>query len=1219
MSGFLGVARFEIRLLMRRISTWVYFGIFFLLAVLMVHLAGGAWDSVQVAFGGSGGNIHVNSPYAIVQISGALSLFAVLVTAALVGNSICRDFDSGTHPLFFTTPVPRLAFLSGRFTGAVVVNAFILAAIPLGIALGSAMPYLDRARFGSPGAAAYLSPFFVFLLPNLLLTAAIFFSLAALTRRMLPNYVGGVFLLVGYTVAGAFLEDLDNDRLVGMLDAFGYGPYELMARYWTPAEKNTLLAPLDGLLLANRLAWLALAAGILALAFIRFRFAHPAEGGVKRKGKGRVEGVEEDGASGAGPRASLTPGKLPPVLPAYGAGAQLTQFLSIARRSFWGIVRNRYFFAIAGGGVVFMLLMSTLLQEMYGTTIWPVTYAVLEILGPNFWLFMLVVITLYAGDLVWAERDARIDQVVDATPVRDWVPLAGKFAGLALMIVVLQGVVMLTGMLIQLIQGYTRLEPGLYLAQLFGLDLVSFLLLAAFVMLVHVLANHKYVAHLIVVLLLVFTAFMPQMGFEHTLYRYNSGGVGTYSDMNGFGPFLDRFFWLKAYWLGWAVLIALASNLFWVRGQETGAAWRMRLARRRFQKPAAAAATVAGLIILGLGGFVFYNTNILNEYRTGYEREVDAAEYERLYSTYDGMAQPRVVGVELEVELYPERRAATIAGIYRLENRSGVEIDSVHVVMPSTLDVRRMEFDRAASPVVEDGRRGYRIFALDRPLAPGDSMRLEFAVASEVRGFANAESNLLLVENGTFLNSGMLPSFGYDPARELAADDVRRKHGLDPKERMPALEDTAALRNNYISRDGDWIDFAVTVGTAEDQIALAPGYLQREWRANGRRYFHYEMDSPILNMYSVLSARYVVERDSWRSPGDHPGEEVVIEVFHHPGHEYNVARMIDAVKKSLEYYTAEFGPYQHRQLRIVEFPRYQTFAQAFPNTVPYSEGIGFIARVRDPEEDIDYPFYVTAHEVAHQWWAHQVIGGNVQGSTLLSETLSQYSALMVMEREFGRDQIQRFLRYELDSYLQNRGFEQKKETPLLRVEGQPYIHYNKGAVVMYALRDLIGEEALNGALRDYLEEVRFQEPPYTNSLELYAHLRAATPDSLQPILADLFERITLYDNRAREARSEPLEDGRARVTLVIESRKLHADSLGNETEAPLDDPVDIGIFAAAEGGGRLGEALYLEKHRLTGGVDTLVVEVEGTPARAGVDPYHKLIDRNGDDNTTTVR
>src|SRR3546814_7935137 len=95
--------------------------------------------------------------------------------------------------------------------------------------------------------------------------------------------------------------------------------------------------------------------------------------------------------------------------------------------------------------------------------------------------------------------------------------------------------------------------------------------------------------------------------------------------------------------------------------------------------------------------------------------------------------------------------------------------------------------------------------------------------------------------------------------------------------------------------------------------------------------------------------------------------------------------MIESAKKSLDYYTREFSPYQFRQLRILEFPGYSTFAQAFAGTVPYSESIGFIADLRD-EETIDYVFYVTAPEVAHQWWAHQVVGANVQGATLLSES-----------------------------------------------------------------------------------------------------------------------------------------------------------------------------------------------------------------------------------------
>jgi ABC-2 type transport system permease protein len=1212
--SFGGIVRFELAYYLRRISTWVYFGIFFLLAFLLIHLAGGAWDSVQLAVGGSGGNIHVNSPYATAQLSGVLSIFGILVTAALVGHAIVRDFETGTYPLFFTTPVSRGAYLGGRFTGAFLVNALVLSSIPLGLAFGSLMPYLDRERFGVFRAATYLQPFVVFILSNLFLTGAIFFALAALSRRMLPNYVGGIFLLLGYLMSSSYMEDLENEKLVGLLDAFGLGPYELMARYWTPAEKNTLLIPMDGLLLGNRALWMGLAALILILAFVRFRFSSEAReirfGRRRASASAAVAGEEEPLPTGLA---------LPVSHPSYGWATQWAQFRSIARGSFWSIVRNRYFLAIVSGGVLYMFLMSSLMNEMYGTTVWPVSYAVLEILGPNFWIFLLVIITLYAGDLVWAERDARINQVVDATPMRDWVPLAGKWVGLALMVVVLQAVVMLTGMLVQLFQGYTNLEPGLYLTSLFGLDLISLLLLSVLVMLIHVLANHKYVAHLIVILFLVFTGFMPEMGFEHNLYRYNSGGTGMYSDMNAFGPFLERFFWLKGYWIGWAILLAIASNLFWVRGQETGANWRIRLARQRFRAPAAAAATVAGMMILGLGGFIFYNTNVLNPYRTSYESEVLRAEYEQQYKRFEGIAQPRVTGVDLRVELYPARRHATVAGHFRLRNRTAEPIDSLHLVLAPEADVRAISFSRPAERVLNDERHGYHIFALDSPLQPGDSLRLDFEMAFGVEGFANQERQLELVENGTFFNSGILPSFGYDPNGELASDDTRRKHGLQPKERVAPLEDTAAVRNNYISRDADWIDFAITVGTSPDQIALAPGYLQREWTEGGRRYFRYEMDSPILNMYSVLSARYEVARDRW-SPSADSGQAVVIEVYHHPGHEYNVARMIDAVKKSLDYYTREFGPYQHRQMRIVEFPRYQTFAQSFPNTVPYSEGIGFIARVKDAEEDVDYPFYVTAHEVAHQWWAHQVIGGNVQGSTVMSETLSQYSAMMVMEEEYGRGQIRKFLGYELDQYLQGRAFEQKKELPLLRVEGQGYIHYNKGAVVMYALRDLIGEDAVNGALRAYLEEVQYQEPPYTTVLDLYAHLKAATPDSLQTMLADLFEHITLYDNRVREATAAEAGEGRYRVTLAVEARKLRADSLGNESEVPMADYVDIGVFAAdSTDRQRLGEELYLRKHRIESGQRSVTVEVAGEPARAGIDPYHKLIDRNRGDNTVPVR
>ena len=328
--------------------------------------------------------------------------------------------------------------------------------------------------------------------------------------------------------------------------------------------------------------------------------------------------------------------------------------------------------------------------------------------------------------------------------------------------------------------------------------------------------------------------------------------------------------------------------------------------------------------------------------------------------------------------------------------------------------------------------------------------------------------------------------------------------------------------------------------------------------------------------------------------------------------------MVDAIKKSLDYFTTNFSPYQHRQVRILEFPRYAQFAQAFPNTIPFSESIGFIARVRpDDPEDVDYPFYVTAHEVAHQWWAHQVIGANVQGATMLSESLSQYSALMVMEKEYGRDKMKRFLAYELRSYLRGRGDERKQEMPLALVENQQYIHYNKGSLVFYALRDYIGEDRLNAALARYIKQVAFQPPPFTTTRDLIKILREVTPPGQQHLIEDLFETITLFDNKVVSASVAPRE-GKFVVTLELATRKLRADGLGLESEIPIADEIEVGVFAAPAPGEELGRPMHLERHSFTASSSTIEIVVEEMPVRVGIDPYNKLIDRSPRDNTAPL-
>ncbi|MEO0815553.1 MAG: M1 family aminopeptidase, partial [Myxococcota bacterium] len=326
--------------------------------------------------------------------------------------------------------------------------------------------------------------------------------------------------------------------------------------------------------------------------------------------------------------------------------------------------------------------------------------------------------------------------------------------------------------------------------------------------------------------------------------------------------------------------------------------------------------------------------------------------------------------------------------------------------------------------------------------------------------FKNSDNTTSVNFNGTFLNErDGTPLFDLNTAKLIQERAARRRNEREPLPRMPKLEDERSWTSNLFRRDSDLVDFAVTLSTAEDQTAVAPGYLTREWSENGRRFFRYEMDKPINNFFSFQSARYSKVEDDWNG--------VTLQVFHHPMHDYNVDRMIEAMKSSLDYYTRAFTPFQYQQMRILEFPRYERFAQSFANTVPFSESIGFVADLRDPK-DIDIVYYVTAHEVAHQWWGHQIVPAGVQGSTMLVETFAQYSALMVMKALYGEHAMRRFLKNELDRYLTGRASE--PEMPVYRVEDQQYIHYRKGSLVMYALQDRVGEAVVNRSLKRFLEE-----------------------------------------------------------------------------------------------------------------------------------------------------
>ncbi len=1195
MGALFAIARFEARQRLKLLSTWVYFGMFLALAMLWTAAAGGAFKDALVTFGG---RVLINAPRQIALTASFLGCFGVVVVAAVMGRSVQQDFEYEMQHFFFSAPIRKADYVLGRFLGAFVTLAVILSSIVLGAWLGSFIPGIEPDRLGPNGFANYLMPWLLTLLPNTFIFGSLFFVLAALSRRMLPVYVASIVMMIGYIIAPSLARDLDYKTLAALIDPFGTTALIRLTEYWPIAERNTRAVTLEGVYLVNRLIWVGFALVVLLLGYWRFHTT----GNLDARSK-----------KGAGQQLADTLAGLAPQLSH--SAVDTREAPDFERRSLALLLgksvlynlrescRNVYFLALAIAGALILAASSLDLGSMYGTNTYPVTYMVLELIRDVFQLYMLVVTTLFAGEMVWREREARMAQMLDAMPAPTWLPLVGKTLALIGLQALLLVMAMLVGMLIQLFKGWFGLEPGLYFTYLFTVLLPQYALLAVAAVAVQVIVNNRYLAYFILIALYLVFGTAQGFGYDHPMLVYGSTPSFTYSAMNGFGYYLLREHLFQLYWGGLALVMMVAARVLWARGVDTGWRERLRLARRNLSMPVLAGFGAGLVIFIGTGALLAYELHA-GGFRTSAQQERERAEYELRYRRYAKLPQPRIADVKLAADILPEQRTLRVKGSYQLENRTGQPLRDVILYQQRGASLE-FNLSQPAQPVQADPERGFYHFRLAEPLAPGARMALEFRVNYAPRGLLGIGRDTPVVGNGSFFTNEVMPRIGYQPSVELTDDRDRKRRGLPKKDPMAARDDQAARANNGLGVDADWIGFDAVLSTTPDQIAIAPGTLEKEWMDKGRRYFHYRMDKPILNFYAIQSARFEVRHDRW--------QDVTIDVFYHPGHEYNVERMIRGAQAGLEYASRRFGPYQFRELRIVEFPRYGNYAQAFPGTIPLSESMGFIARIdNDSPKDIDYPFYVSAHETAHQWWGHQLVGANTRGATALSESLSEYTALMVMKRAVGGQKMRRFLRYNLDAYLMGRATERRKELPLAQNENQDYVHYRKGSLALYLLQDLLGEDVVNGVLRGLLKEHGFKGAPYPTVLALVDGLRAVTPPDKAYLIDDLFEHIVLYENRTDSATVRQRKDGKYEVTIKAHAGKVRAGELGDEKQVALKDYIEFGVDD------RNGNPLVRERRLVDKAAQTVTLVVDARPARAGIDPDNKLIDRKPTDNMVPV-
>lgn len=1173
MRAFVDVLRFELRLhIVSPLFTAVAL-LFFALHFLTLTRTGiNLGDNERIA---------INTAWLIFQTELVLGVFGMLPAIVFVVTAITRDAERRTTELFFATPVPRAAFLLGRFSAGTLAAMAVGCAGLLGALAGSFMPWLDPQRIAPFDWHPWAASLVFLVLPNLFVFCALFFSIAALTRSTALTFGAALGVLVLDLVINLG-ADPPVPRWLLMIDPIGALPVAEAARYWTVSELNTRLP--TALLLPNRILSLSVALSALLFTLWRYRmeFAVPRFARVWHRRKSTTTTPLELGLVSPAPR--------------FDSGATIRQLFSQLRMDWRGVWQSPLFWLVlAMTAFAVWSEANGLRSNLVDLPLYPATSLMLDFVRIGLFPFVLLTIIYYSAALVRRERESGVHDITGAAASPNWIPVVSKMLVLWGIVLALLSVAVLVCLSVQELADFHDHALGVFLQGIVVHGGLYFCMLCVPAVLVQTLSPGKWSGMVLALLVFIAMSAIPTLGFEHLLYGFRIPNV-MYSDMNGFGHYRLQTYTLIAYWTAFCVLLLAATQLLFPRGYYSSFRERLRDARTRVTRPLIQTCAVAALAFVGLGAFIFYNTNVLNDYVSTDEAHAAKARYELDYGRFRDAPAPSIIDPDVHVELYASERRLESRGTAGLRNNKSYPIAEFVVSIDRRSRVDELTV-KGAALAAADPAQGFYLFRPEVPLAPGETLEMRWALVRENRGFPNGTPDHEIVANGTYLRSGHVPMPGYRRDFELEHD--RERFGLPPLPRLPALGDPAHLddlRHGMDSRSS----VRIVIGTDADQTAVSAGVLRRTWKERGRRYFEYALEGPVLPDVMVLSARYAIARDNWNG--------VELELYHDTKHSWNVKTMLETAKNALAYYSREFGPYSLPYYRMAEYARYRPNVQAGVGIVAYSESAGFMTDLRGWAA-LDY---ATLHELAHQWWGN-VYGARMQGRQLLNEGLAQYSTFM-MYKEFAEPVwIRGIVADTHNQYLAARGSETQAEQPVVKTEDQAYLSYGKAPLVLFALQELIGADKVNGALRAYYTRFANMKPPFPTSLDLVAELRAVAGPEHQNLITDLFEKIVLYDVAVTAAQVQPI-DGGYQVVVDVTARQFEASGDGVEKERPLDTWFQIAIFPESDRDVVELQPLYLQYHRLHSGAQRITMRVAQKPGTVGVDPFHLMIDRMREDN-----
>lgn len=1187
---FTSMIKFEWRYFTRQPSFFITAIIFFSLGFLS-----------PTAGMSAAGNVLKNGPYLTTFLLLFFGIFSLFLVVNFIADSALRDHSNFTTEVMYSKPIHPLSYQLGKFCGSFAVIVSIFALVPLGLMIGSLMPWVDASRIGPVNPLMYLVSFGYFSLPTLFVFSCIFYTLAVRFRTLTGVYLAAVGVIILNEISDSLFAAADLRSISAILDPFAFKTFDEITRYWTLFEKDNGVFPLHHLLIMNRGLWLLI--GISTLYFfagLSKPLSYQSASLTKAK---RQE--KEDRVSPSSLASTTTKGSFDSTWQALWLRVKFEVNYVIFDRAFLILCLLTLF-----------MLMLVLIEPkgMFGNQYWPVTQHMISIGGSALKLLGLVVIIYYSAEIVWREKSSGMSDIMDSLPIANFNIWLSKLLALWSVILTLVLLVSLTLITYQITQGYERIDLNQYFISMIYLTALPMLLKACLAFFCQIISPNKYAGMFIFVLIIVADYALPMLGADHSMFLFGQSPQWSFSDMNGYTDAIEKHSFFMLYWGALTVCIVILSFGLWQRGPEVKLLHRIKQLSATLNNNSRAVLLAGGLIFATSAAVIYYNTFMLNPHYSESERLAMHAEYEKQFRQYKDMPIPTMTSLKANIDIYPQTQSLKVAAQLLLTNHSNKPISRFLVTIPgynSILDNGKgyapVEFDltiEGGELNPQQGPLNTHWFEFTLPLQPGEQRSAIFSSERAQKGFSHNTNSLRVLENGSFFqNNEVFPRYGYVTAEQILAPAKRKQFSLPHLPRAHDLNDATQYKNSIgetvLGINDGLLDFDVTLSTSVDQIALAPGYLTRQWNEGDRAYFHYKMDQPIANYFAFFSGKYSV------ISAQHNGVELA--VYYHPDHGMNVQRIMQSMKDSLDYYTSQFGPYQHKQMRVVEFPGPDNFGQDFPNVIAYSESSGFIHDQRDKDE-IDQVYWFIAHEMAHQWWGAQLEGANVQGGTVLGETLAQYSAYSLMMHTFGKEYVARMLEYELDRYLRGRSRETIAELPLMREENQAYLHYNKGAIVMMSIRHLLGEQRLNNSLKALLTKYHSKYQVYPTTLDLLQTIQQHATAAEYAEVHQQFSQINIYDLNITNAEVEATADGYL-ITAIIKADKTLADVHGIDQSVALNEMIDIAVYSeTAEESGK--QQIYLQQHQLQSGENKVQFQVDIIPDSIRVDPYVRLIDKD---------